>query len=106
MYILLFLYLCLVHCICLFIKYGNIPIIYIPFIGFAILKTTLDYRICSVAYAECKIRKVKREKSYVNRFLDPVVDVRYSNHVYPLFTIGYGIIYLSLIKYLREYLNK
>ena len=50
------------------------PLIHIPIIGFAILKTTLEYRICSVAYAECKLRKVKRDESIVNKFLDPIVD--------------------------------
>ena len=105
MFIVSFLYLFLFYSICLFVKYGNMPLIHIPIIGFSILKTTLEYRICSVAYAECKLRGVKREKSLVNKFLDPIVDLRYTNHVYPLFIIGYSLIYLSIIKYLKYYIK-
>ena len=81
------------------------PLVHIPIIGFAILKTTLEYRICSVAYMECKIRKVERDKSIVNRFLDPVVELTYTDHIYPLFIIGYILIYISLLKYLKYYIK-
>ena len=55
------------------------------------IKALFDYRVCSVAYAECKMRGVSREKSFVNKFLDPMVDLRYSNHIYPLFIISFTI---------------
>ena len=52
------------------------------------IKALFDYRVCSVAYIECKFRSIKREESLVNKFLDPIVDLRYSDHIYPLFTIS------------------
>lgn len=103
-FILIFLYLFLIQSIFIIYKYGNIPIIYILIIGFPMVKAMFDYRVCSVAYAECKIRDVSREKSYVNKFLDPIVDLRYSNHIYPLFIISFVILYISIINYLKTYI--
>lgn len=105
MFVLIFLYIFLLYSGCLTINNGIMPLIHIPIIGFSILKTTLEYRICSVAYAECKLRKVKRDESIVNKFLDPIVDLRYTDHIYPLFTIGYILIYITLLKYLKYYLR-
>lgn len=104
--ILLFLYLFLLRCIFIYYKYGNIPFIYIVLIVFVMIKMLFNYRICSLAYAECKIRNIPRDKSYVNKFLDPIVDVRYTNHIYPLFIISFVIIYLFIIKYLKTFINK
>lgn len=95
----------MIHSIYLIYRYGNIPYVYILLILFSIIKTTLDYRVCSVAYAECKIRGVKRDKSYVNMFLDPIVDVRYTYHVYPLFILGYSVIYISILNHLKGYIK-
>ncbi len=94
------------YCIYLFIKYRHIPIEYTLFILFAIIKTTLEYRICSLAYIECKLRKIKRGDSYINQFLDPIVDLRYTDHIYPLFILAYSVVYLSLVNYLRKYISK
>ena len=57
-----------------------------------------------MAYAECKIRDIKREDSLVNMFLDPMVDLRYSNHIYPLFIISFSILYISIVRYLKTLL--
>lgn len=105
-FILVFLYLFLIQSIFLLYKFGNIPIIYILIIGFPMIKALFDYRVCSVAYAECKMRGVSREKSFVNKFLDPMVDLRYSNHIYPLFIISFSILYISIVKYLKTYIIK
>lgn len=105
MFIVLFLYLFLLYSFSFFIKYKNVPIIHLPLVAFAILKTTLDYRVCSVAYVECKLRDIKRDESIVNKFLDPIVDLRYTNHVYPLFILGYLLLFISYINYLKYYLR-
>ncbi len=55
---------------------------------------------------ECKMRKVKRDESYINRFLDSIVDIRYSNHIYPLTLIGYSLLYISFIYYLKKSKSK
>ena len=103
-YILIFLYLFLFHSIYLIIINGNIPFIYILIIGYPMIKATFDYRVCSVAYIECKFSSIKREESLVNKFLDPIVDLRYSDHIYPLFTISILILYISFIRYLKRYI--
>ena len=70
------------------------------------VKALFDYRVCSLAYAECKMRDIKREDSLVNKFLDPMVDLRYSNHIYPLFIISFIILYISIVRYLKTYVFK
>ena len=90
--ILIFLYLFLAQSIYILYKYDNIPIPYILIIGFPMVKALFDYRVCSMAYLECKMRDIKREDSLVNKFLDPMVDLRYSNHIYPLFIISFTIL--------------
>ena len=104
--ILIFLYLFLAQSIYILYKYDNIPIPYILIIGFPMVKALFDYRVCSLAYAECKMRDIKREDSLVNKFLDPMVDLRYSNHIYPLFIISFTILYISIVKYLKTYIIK
>jgi len=104
--ILIFLYLFLAQSIYILYKYDNIPIPYILIIGFPMVKALFDYRVCSLAYVECKIRDIKREDSLVNKFLDPMVDLRYSNHIYPLFIISFIILYISIVRYLKTYVFK
>tara|TARA_B100001287_G_C22543150_1_gene463088 strand:+ start:117 stop:452 length:336 start_codon:yes stop_codon:yes gene_type:complete len=104
--ILIFLYLFLAQSIYILYKYDNIPIPYILIIGFPMVKALFDYRVCSLAYAECKMRDIKREDSLVNKFLDPMVDLRYSNHIYPLFIISFIILYISIVRYLKTYVFK
>ena len=106
--ILIFLYLFLAQSIYILYKYGNIPIPYILIIGFPMVKALFDYRVCSLAYAECKIRCYKKGSviSLVNKFLDPMVDLRYSNHIYPLFIISFIILYISIVRYLKTYVFK
>ena len=103
-YIMLFLYLFLIQSIYILYKYDNIPHIYILIIGFPMIKALKDYRVCSVAYAECKLRGVSREESVVNKFLDPIVDIRYSDHIYPLFITSFIVLYISIVRYLRTYI--
>ena len=105
-YIILFLYLFLIQSIYILYKYDNIPLIYIVIIGFPMVKALFDYRVCSVAYAECKLRGIKREESLVNKFLDPIVDLRYSDHIYPLYIVSFIILYISFTKYLKTYIIK
>jgi hypothetical protein len=104
--ILIFLYLFLAQSIYILYKYDNIPIPYILIIGFPMVKALFDYRVCSMAYLECKARDIKREDSLVNKFLDPMVDLRYSNHIYPLFIISFTILYISIVRYLKTYVFK
>jgi len=74
-------------------KYRRYEEIYIFILGFMSFKIITNYRTCSVAYAECKLRNVKRKESYMNKFLDPLVDVRYSDHIYVSFPIALFFIF-------------
>ena len=89
-------------------KYPNYEDVYILCLVFTSFKVITNYRTCSIAYAECKLRKVKRDKSYVNNFLDPIVDVRYSNHIYIVLPLTLFILYHYFITkgYLRNLHNK
>ena len=86
--------------------------IFILIVGF--LKILFDYRLCTIAYMECKARGVPRDDSYLNRFVDPIVDTRYTDHVYIFTIIAFIIIYYhgvirgnirETIKYLKSILR-
>lgn len=72
--------------------------LYIAILGFMLFKIIADYRSCTLAYAECKLRKVKREDSYINMILDPLIDSRKSNHVYVIVALGIIILYYYFTK--------
>ena len=97
MYTLLFVYSYLIIGIYLTFKQTYWINLYLLALLFCSFKVITNYRICSVAYLECKIRDVKREKSYINQFLDPIVDLRYTDHVYPLTIFTFLILTYNLI---------
>ena len=74
-----------------------LPFIYLFCLAFASFKVTTNYRVCSVAYLECKVREIKREESLVNKFLDPMVDARYTDHVYLLSMMTFVILVYNFI---------
>jgi len=65
------------------------------------LKMSFDYRVCTVAYVECKMRGVSREYSIVNKILDPMIDLRYTDHTYPIYILGLVILYYNIYWYLK-----
>ena len=93
----IFLYLYLLIGIYYIYHKKEIPMIYLVGLSFISFKVIFDYRVCSVAYLECKIREIKREDSLVNRFLDPIVDVRYTDHVYLLSMMTFVILFFNFI---------
>ena len=93
----IFLYLYLLIGIYYIYFKKEIPMIYLVGLSFISFKVIFDYRVCSVAYLECKIREIKREDSLVNRFLDPIVDVRYTDHVYLLSMMTFVILFFNFI---------
>ena len=72
--------------------------LYIAILGFMLFKIITDYRSCTLAYAECKIRNVKRHESYINMILDPLIDSRKSKHVYVIVGLGLIILYYYFTK--------
>ena len=75
----------------------NLPSAYIGILIFITLKTLFNYRKCTVSYIECKLRKVKREEGYLNRFLDQIIDLRCTDHAYILYLNVLFILYYHFI---------
>ena len=85
------------------ILYGKeLPLIYLFCLAFCSMKVITNYRVCSVAYLECKLRDVKRSDSLMNKFLDPIVDLRYTNHIYPLTFLSFIILTYNFV-YLKRF---
>ena len=104
---LFFLYSYLLIGIVMMLLHKELPLIYLFCLAFCSFKVITNYRVCSVAYLECKFRDIKREDSIMNNFLDPIVDVRYSNHVYLMSIIAFVILtynYVFQDKY-KDFIN-
>ncbi len=97
MYTLLFVYSYLILGIYLSYKQIHWKNMYLLALLFCSFKVITNYRVCSVAYLECKLRDIKRKESYVNQFLDPIVDLRFTDHIYPLTTLAFFILTYNLI---------
>lgn len=57
-------------------RVGPVPEWYLMLSLYLGFKWIFDYRKCTLSYLECKLRGVPREKGYLNRFLDELVDLR------------------------------
>ena len=44
-----------------------------------------------------RFRGLEAKESYVNQFLDPIVDLRFTDHIYPLTTLAFFILTYNLI---------
>lgn len=99
---LIFVYTYLLYGILLIITNVEVPILYLFLLLFCCFKVITNYRVCSVAYLECKLRKIKREQSIMNQFLDPIVDLRYTEHIYPLVILSFYILTYNFV-YLKRY---
>ena len=75
----------------------EITTLYIAILTFMTFKIIADYRVCTIAYAECKLRKVERHESYINMVLDPMIDVRYTKQVYLIVGMSLIIMYYYFI---------
>jgi hypothetical protein len=100
---LLFVYSYLLYGICFILSDKEVSMVYLTLLLFCTFKVVTNYRVCSVAYMECKVRGIKREYSIVNKILDPIVDLRYTNHIYILvlitfFILTYNFVYMGRIK--------
>ena len=81
----------------------EVTLLYLTLLLFCSFKVTTNYRVCSVAYMECKLLGKKRGESLMNQLLDPIVDLRYTEHIYPLvlacfFIVTYNLVYLKRIQ--------
>ena len=104
LYHLLFVYSYLLYgFISIFLNHP-VKMLYLIILLFCMFKITTNYRVCSVAYMECKVRGIKREESLMNQFLDPIVDLRYTDHIYPITLLSFLILtyYLVYLKRIQE----
>ena len=101
MFHLIFLYLYLFVGIFMILYKVQIPLIYLLCLAFCSIKFITNYRVCSVAYLECKVRDIKREESLMNKFLDPIVDLRYTDHAYPLTLLSFFILTYNFVSLKR-----
>jgi hypothetical protein len=108
LYHLLFVYSYLLYGLISIFFNHQVTMLYLILLLFCTFKVTTNYRVCSVAYMECRVRGIKREASLMNQFLDPIVDLRYTDHIYPLTLLSfliltYHLVYLKRIQelYLR-----
>ena len=85
----------------------EITTLYMTILTFMTFKIIADYRVCTIAYAECKIRNVERHESYINMLLDPMIDVRYSKQVYLIVGLSILIMYYYFIheNKLKSFIN-
>ena len=100
-YHLIFVYIYLIYGIVSIFFNNPVKMLYLILLLFCTFKVTTNYRVCSVAYMECKVRGVKREESLMNQFLDPIVDLRYTDHIYPLTILSFLILTYHLV-YLKR----
>jgi hypothetical protein len=95
--ILLIVYLFLFLGLILINNGSAIPRTYIGLLLFFLIKILFNYRKCTISYIECKLRKVKKEQGYLNRFLDSILDLRYTPHVYIMYFITAIILYYYFV---------
>ena len=105
MFVIIIIYLYLYYGLCKVYNKQIINPLYLIILFGGILKMAFDYRVCTVAYVECKLRAIPRESSIVNNILDPMIDMRYTDHTYPIYIFGFIILYYniySIAKYLKN----
>ena len=49
---------------------------YIGILVFFLIKMVFNYRKFTVSYIECKLRNVKKEDGYINKFMNDIIDFR------------------------------
>ena len=72
----------------------KIEIGYIGILLFFLLKMITNYRKCTISYIECKLRNVKKEKGYLNKCMDSILNLRDSSecgfiYIYSLIILSY-----------------
>lgn len=81
--------------------------IYLGIIIFFTFKWIFNYRKCTISRIECLLRRVKKEQGYLYRFLNNLVDLRYTEEfivilpiciLYILYNIFYKKQYMKYLK--------
>ena len=75
----------------------NLNNLYIGLLIFFTFKVAFNYRKCTVSYIECKLRGVKKEKGYLNRFMDSIIDLRQQNESVFYYIASFLILFYHFI---------
>ena len=67
---------------------------------FLLIKWIFNHRKCSLSYIECKIRNIKKEKSYIYNYCEFFGNIIYSKYNYILFLILIILLLINLFKIL------
>ena len=68
---------------------------------FIMLKWLFDYRLCTFGYYECKLRKVKKNEGYINKFCDYFGDIIYSKYNYMFYIILIIVNIINAVKFIN-----
>jgi len=95
--ILLLVYLFLFLGLFLINNESTIPKLYTGILLFFLIKIVFNIRKCTISYIECKLRKVKKEEGYLNRFLESILNLRYTSHIYIMYFLTGIILYYYFV---------
>ena len=74
----------------------KLPTTYLVLLLFFLFKLIFNYRKCTFSYIECVLRGVKKDKGYLNTFLDTIIDIRYTNDIILLYLVSFYILLYQL----------
>jgi hypothetical protein len=95
--IILIVYLYLFFGLILVFLNRKLPREYFALIIFFMFKMLFNYRKCTISYIECKLRNVKKEQGYLNSFIDSILNLRYTPHVYLMYILSAIILYYHFV---------
>jgi hypothetical protein len=66
---------------------------------YLLFKWITDYRKCTMSYLECKIRGVPKEEGYINRYLNPILNInkRPDRYLFYLLILAIGLGQTNLV---------
>ena len=70
----------------------KLPKLYNGLLVFFLFKMIFNYRKCTISYIECKLRNVKKENGFLNRFMDSIINLRESNEAVMYYIFAFIII--------------
>ena len=84
-----------------FLLYGLINLLigrrleqwYIGILIFFFIKMVTNYRKCTISYLECKIRNVKKEEGFLNKFINSILNLRDSSECGFIYTFAIIILW-------------
>lgn len=66
---------------------------YLILMLFFLIKSLINYRKCTVSFLEIYLRNVKKERGYLYRFMDDILDIRNTKHIYFIYLLCFIQIY-------------